>query len=152
MSRQYQWLLLFHILAAMVCLGGFALTLLSVQVLRSGEPDAIARFTGSLRLVGPLILVPAMAAVIAFGIWLVLDRHSRYFGQSWVWLALVLFGAAFLIGAGYQSRTAIGAQRAAGEGDYGETARQLRRWSWGMRAILLLLVVITWDMVTKPGL
>jgi hypothetical protein len=30
--------------------------------------------------------------------------------------------------------------------------RQLRRWSWGMRAIVIILVVAAWDMVGKPGL
>jgi hypothetical protein len=30
--------------------------------------------------------------------------------------------------------------------------RQLRRWSWGMRAIVIILVVAVWDMVGKPGL
>lgn len=67
-------------------------------------------------------------------------------------LALALFAAAFLIGAVFQSRAAIRAERAASAGDGGEAARQLTRWSWGMRLILLLLLVATWDMVVKPGL
>jgi hypothetical protein len=50
------------------------------------------------------------------------------------------------------ARTAIGAQRAADAGDDGEAARQLRRWSWGTRLTLLLLIVASWDMVFKPGL
>jgi hypothetical protein len=37
-------------------------------------------------------------------------------------------------------------------GDDAEVASQLRRWSWGIRLILVLLVVATWDMVFKPGL
>ncbi len=44
-------------------------------------------------------------------------------------------------------------ERATAEaGDDGEAARQLTRWSWGMRLILVLLLVATWDMVFKPGL
>jgi hypothetical protein len=43
-------------------------------------------------------------------------------------------------------------QRSSTAGDHGEAARQLRRWAWGMRLILALLVVITWDMVAKPTL
>jgi hypothetical protein len=62
-----------------------------------------------------------------------------------------LFAAAFVIGAGFQAR-AIGAQRAAEAGEATEALRQLRRWSWGMRAITLILVVAVWDMVAKPGL
>jgi hypothetical protein len=63
-----------------------------------------------------------------------------------------LFAAAFVIGAGFQARAAIGAQRAAEAGEATEALRQLRRWSWGMRAITLILVVAVWDMVAKPGL
>jgi len=33
-----------------------------------------------------------------------------------------------------------------------EARRQLRRWSWGYRLIVLLLVAAAWDMTTKPGL
>ena len=64
----------------------------------------------------------------------------------------MLFGGAFVVGAAFQSRSAIDAQRAAEAGDNQEAARQLRRWSWGMRVILVLLVVAAWDMVFKPGL
>ena len=141
-----------HVLAAMIWLGGLVtLGALATQVLRGGEPDAIARLVRSLRVVGPLVLAPAMVAVLGFGIWLVLDSDAWDFGQTWIWLALTLFAAAFLIGAIFQSRAAIGAERAAAAGDESEAARQLRRWSWGMGLIVVLLVVITWDMVIRPA-
>jgi uncharacterized membrane protein len=148
----YDWLKLFHILAAMIWVGGLvAVGALAIQALRS-EDDAVARFVASLRVIGPLVFMPAMLAVLGLGIWLVLDSDAWEFGQTWIWLALSLFAAAFLVGAIFQSRAAISAQRAAAAGDNREAARQLRRWSWGMLLILLLLVVITWDMVIKPGL
>jgi hypothetical protein len=102
--------------------------------------------------IGALMLLPSMLAVIGFGTWMVLDSEAWSFGQTWVWLALALFGCAFVVGAAFQSRSAIEAQRAAEAGDHGEAARQLRRWSWGMRVILLLLFFAAWDMVFKPGL
>ena len=152
-ATRYQSLLLLHILAAMVWLGGLVvLTALGAHVVRIGERDAVTRFVGSLRTVGPFVLAPATIAVLGFGIWLVIDSDTWDFGQTWIDLAFALFGAAFLIGAVFQSRTAISAQRAAASGNHDEVARQLRRWLWGMRLILLLLVVITWDMVIKPGL
>jgi hypothetical protein len=67
-------------------------------------------------------------------------------------LALVLFAAAFVTGAALQSSEAIRIERAAGAGNDAEAARPLRRWAWGIRLILLLLVVVTWDMVVKPTL
>jgi uncharacterized membrane protein len=152
-AELYDWLLFLHVLAAMVWVGGLvALTVFASLVLASGEPGAVGRFVASLRVIGPAMLLPAMASVIGFGIWLVLDSDAWSFGQTWVWLALALFGGAFIVGAAFQSRAAIDAQRAAEAGDHDEAARQLRRWSWGMRLILLLLVVAAWDMVFKPGL
>jgi uncharacterized membrane protein len=149
----YDWLLFAHIVAAMVWLGGAALLgALVTGVLRGGDPDAVARFVAGLRFVGPRLLAPATVAVFGFGIWLVLNSAAWDFGQGWVQLALALFAAAFLIGAAHQSRAALGAEQAADRGDHDGALRQLARWSWGYRLIVLLLVVATWDMVSKPGL
>jgi uncharacterized membrane protein len=149
----YDWLLFGHVVAAMVWVGGIAvLNVLAAQILRSGEPDAVSRVTGSLRVIGPVVLAPSVVALLAFGIWLVVDSEAWDFGQGWVRLGLALFAGAFVVGAVFQSRSAIAAQRAAAAGDAGEAARQLSRWAWGMRLILVLLLVATWDMVAKPGL
>ena len=83
---------------------------------------------------------------------MVADSAAWNFGQTWVWLGFALFGAAFLVGAAFQSRAAIGAQRAVEAAEQDEAVRQLRRWVWGSRFILALLVLATWDMVFKPGL
>jgi uncharacterized membrane protein len=149
----YDWLLFLHIVAAMVWAGGaVVLGVLAIRVVHDGEPGAVARFIGNMRMVGPVVLAPATVAVVGFGVWLVLDSAAWGFGQFWVQLALALFAAALVIGAAHQSRAAIGAQRAADRGDDEQARRQLARWSWGYWAIVLLLIVATWDMVTKPGL
>jgi hypothetical protein len=80
------------------------------------------------------------------------QRRSPDLDQGWIVLALALFAAAFLFGAVFQSRAPILIQRAVDAGNSEEAARLLRRWAWGMRLILLLLVVITRDMVVKPTL
>jgi uncharacterized membrane protein len=148
----YDWLVFLHILAAMVWFGGLVvLNVLASIALRSGGQADVARFVGSLRLVGPVVLAPAMAAVVLLGVWMVLDSDASSFGQTWVWLALVLFGAAFVVGAAFQSRAAIEAQRAVDAGRPERAARYLSRWAWGMRLIVLLLAVTAWDMVFKPG-
>jgi uncharacterized membrane protein len=149
----YEWLVLAHVLAAMIWIGGVVvLGAFAIRILRAREPGAVGGFLGSLRTIGPLVLAPAPVTLVAFGIALVADSDSWDFGQRWVQLALGLFAAAFLIGAAHQSRAAIAAERAAARGDEDEAARQLRRWAWGMGLILLLLVASTWDMVFKPGL
>jgi uncharacterized membrane protein len=148
----YDWLLLLHLLAAMVWVGGaVSLSVLAALVLRSRDPDSVARFVGYLRVVGPATLVPAMVAVLGFGIWLVIRSELWSFDQGWIGAAFALFAAAFLIGAIFLSQSGVAAQHAVEEGDHERAARELRRWSWGMRVILVLLVVVSWDMVIKPG-
>jgi uncharacterized membrane protein len=150
-ATRYDWLLFGHIVAAMVWVGGAVLLgALVTGVLRRGEPEAVTRFVANLRFIGPRVLAPATVAVFGLGIWLVLNSAAWGFDQAWVQLALTLFAAAFLIGALHQSRAAIKAERAIGPGDHDEALRQLARWSWGYRLIVVLLVVASWDMVFKP--
>jgi len=128
------------------------LAVLAARVVRDPDPGAVGRFTGSLRVLGPLVLAPATVAVLGLGIWLVVDSETWDFGQLWVQLGLGLFVAAFLVGAVWQSRSALAATRAAGREDDAEARRQLRRWLAGYWLIVALLVVAVWDMATKPGL
>ena len=149
----YDWLLFLHVLAAMVWVGGgVMLAVLGARVLRDPDSRAIGRFTGSLRVLGPLVLAPATVAVLGLGLGLVLDSEAWNFGQLWVQLGLGLFAAGFLVGAVWQSRSALAAARAAGREDDAEARRQLRRWLAGYWLIVALLVVAVWDMTTKPGL
>jgi uncharacterized membrane protein len=149
----YDWLLFVHLVAAMVWVGGVAvLSGLATWVLRERDPEATTRFIRSLRVVGPVVLAPAPAVLVAAGTWMVLETDAWDFGQSWIQLALALFAGAFLIGVAHQSRAGIAADRAAARGDAGEARRQLVRWSWGTRVILALLLATAWVMVFKPGL
>jgi len=152
-ATMYDWLLFLHVVAAMIWVGGtLAIGVLATHIVRRGEAGDVERFVSSLRVVGPLTLAPATIAVIGFGIWLVADSDAWDFGQTWIWIGLALFAGAFVVGAAFLSRAAVGAQRAAEAGDDAEAARQLGRWAWGNRLILVLLLAATWDMVAKPGL
>jgi len=133
-------------------LGAIMLAVTAVRVVGDSDPAAVRRFTATMRATAPFVLAPATVAVLGLGIGLVVDADAWDFGQLWVQLGLVLFAATFLIGAAWQSRTAIAATRAAGHDDDGEARRQLRRWLAGYALIVLLLVVAVWDMTTKPGL
>jgi uncharacterized membrane protein len=149
----YDWLLFLHVVAAMVWLGGgIVIAALAARALRDPAPDAVAQFVTTLRVIGPRVLAPATVAVVGLGVWMVLYSTAWSFGQLWVQLGLGLFAVAFLIGAAYQSRAAIKADRAAAAGEHDEARRQLGRWALGYGAIVLLLVAATWDMVFKPGL
>jgi uncharacterized membrane protein len=149
----YNWLKFLHVLAAMVWVGGLtALAAFSIHVRRGGEPDAVARFVRSLRVIGPLTLAPSAILVVALGSWMVADSSAWDLGQTWVSLGLALLVAAVAVGIGFLSRKAIAAERAVAAGDHAGAARELARWSAGIVVVLVLLVVATWDMVFKPGL
>ena len=151
-ATTYDWIMFAHVLAAMIWLGGaVAVTVLGGAALRSGKTDSVGGFIASLRIVLPLIFGPASLATLGFGIWLVLDSDGWDFGQAWIICGIALLGVAILLGGPVVGRAASDARRAADEGDDREAIRHLRRLSWGMRVILLLLVVTTWDMVLKPG-
>jgi uncharacterized membrane protein len=148
----YEWLLFVHVIAAMIWVGGvLVLGAFAAMVLRGGDASMIGRFVGILRLVGPIVLAPAPATVLAFGVWMVLKSETWSFDQLWVSLAFGLLIVAFAFGAAFQSRAAIAAARASSRGDGDEAAQHLRRWARGCGLILLVLLVVTWDMVFKPG-
>ena len=147
------WLLLVHILAGMVWIGGITvLGAIGVRTMRDGDAGAPARFSATLRAIGPVVLAPAPVLLVGFGVWLVAHSRAWAFDQRWVQLGVGLFAAAFLVGAAHQSRTAIAAERASARGDHAEAVRQLRRWLWGTAVIVVLLAAAVWDMVFKPGL
>jgi uncharacterized membrane protein len=142
------WLIFAHVLAAMIWVGGITvLGALAFNALR--DPEHAAPFVASLRRIGPVVLAPAPAILVIFGLWAVAHDPAWSFDQTWVQLGLGLFVAAFVIGAAHQSRAALAAERASTPL---QAARHLRRWAYGMVAIVALLVLATWDMIFKPGL
>ena len=152
-ATAYDWQLFAHVLAGMVLLGAIVLLeVIAIRVVTGDDDLAAGRLVGTLRAVGPLVMAPMPVILFGFGIWMVADNEAWDFGQTWVQVALALFAVAFAIGAAPQSRTALGAERAAAAGEHREARNQLRRWTWGMGAIILLLVAATWDMIFKPGL
>jgi uncharacterized membrane protein len=145
------WLHLVHIVASMLWVGAvITLSALAIQIQSQADREAVGRFIGSLRTIGPIVFAPGPLLLLATGIWSVARSDEWDFGQTWVWLSLVLLGAAFIFGAAFQSRVAISAGRAAEAGDDREARHQLARWTRGSLFILAILLVTTWDMVFKP--
>lgn len=151
----YPWLVLLHVLAAMLWIGGsVALNVLGTRARASGDPASRVEFVRSLSYVGPRVLAPSVAAVIVFGAWMVLTNGAWSFGQPWILAGLALWLVSLLFGGVYLGRVGIQMQRAVetGGGDAPDTRQLLGRWILGSRVLLLLLLVIAWDMVFKPGL
>lgn len=151
----YPWLVLFHIVAAMLWIGGsVALNVLGTRARGSADPASRVEFVRSLSYVGPRVLTPSVVAVIVFGAWMVLTNEAWSFGQPWILAALALWLISLLFGLVYLGRVGIELKRAveAGGGDAPDALGLLDRWILGSRILLVLLLVIAWDMVFKPGL
>src|SRR5215212_2224336 len=96
------WLKFFHILGAMIWIGGgVILSLIGVRARKSEDPHFIREFSRTLSYVGLRVLMPAVIAVLVFGIWLMFISPAWRFTQLWILLALGAFALAFLIGAVY---------------------------------------------------
>lgn len=152
--RVDSWLQYLHVLGAMVWVGGgVMLLLMGARAQTSTDPSAIAEFASTLRYVGLRALMPAVVIVLVTGVWLVLDSSEWQFSQTWVILALALFALAFLIGAIYLSRVGIEMERVvdAGAERTADAAALVRRWRLGYAVVLLILLVVLWDMIVKPG-
>jgi uncharacterized membrane protein len=132
--------------------GGVMLAATAVATLRGGDDAALARFVSNLSVLGPAVLAPSAVLTPALGVWLTLDDAAWGFDQTWVRVAVGLVVLAVAIGAGHQSRVTLAAQRAIERDDRAEARRQLVRWAWGYAVVVVVLAVIAWDMVFKPGL
>ncbi|HZD71480.1 MAG TPA: DUF2269 family protein [Actinomycetes bacterium] len=148
----YDWLLFGHTVAAMAWLGSLVtLTVFAIGVSRSDDPAAVPNFFRSVRMVAPWVFGLSTFLVIALGLWMVFDSDEWSLGQTWVWLGLLLFAAAIVVGALIAGRANKRAERASADGDRAEATRQLRRWALGMGLVLLVLITAVWDMVFRPG-
>ncbi len=148
------WLTFLHILGAIIWVGGgLMLSIIGARVRKSDVPQSLRDFARILSFVGIRALMPAVLAVLIFGIWLVLANSAWSFTQLWIILALVGFAIAFVIGAIYLSRIAIGLDRLTAQADFSlQAARSLlNRWLVGYQVVLVVLLLVIWDMVFKPG-
>lgn len=150
----YPWLVLIHILAGMIWVGGSViLNLMGSRARRSGDPAARVEFARALAFFGPRALAPALVTAVSAGVLLVLSNEAWDFGQPWILLALALVTGALLIGGLFLGPTAIQLQRALEDGsETADTRRLFDRWILGSRLVVVILVVLVWDMVFKPGL
>ena len=150
----HEWLLFLHIVAATIWVGG-AIVLNTVIARANRSPDRaqVVRLTADLEWVGPRLIGPSAMAVIGLGIWLVAIEEEWVFSQTWIVLSLVLVGISMVLGMGYfgpegKRISRITEQR--GPEDP-EARGRMDRLVWLSRLDVLILLVVVWAMVFKPG-
>jgi uncharacterized membrane protein len=149
----YKWLLLFHVLFAVVWLGGsIYIEGLLANASRTGDPKDLMRtalrvFPTNKRLFGV-----AGVGTVVFGFWLVLET-AWTFEMAWVAIALALTIVAIVIGIFYfgPRGDAIAARVAEHGLDDPEATAQLRQIGTVGHVNALLLFVTLVLMIFKPG-
>jgi uncharacterized membrane protein len=151
----YDWLKAFHVFLAVVWVGGaIALQILAIRLVRTNDTARMAAFAGEAEWVGMRVFAPASGLLLILGVWMVIDSPDWDFDQLWVLAAIAMFAYSFLTGLLY-----IGPQSGRlkklyeAEGSSSPAAvTVLRRVFLVSRIELVLLVLIVFDMVLKPGL
>jgi uncharacterized membrane protein len=150
----YDVLLLFHILAAIIWVGGaLAINILGTRMQRAGGPAAAA-FAQQTAWIGPRVFAPSTLVVLGLGVAMVAENDAWTIGQLWIILALVGFAITAITGAAFFGPEGGRISNLIDERgiDDPETRRRIRRLTVLGRFDLALLVLIVVDMVLKPGL
>lgn len=151
MSDLQNLLKFLHVLAAVVWVGGSVLVL--VFGIRLGtDPNATKEqritFTKNAVAAGTVFTIAALAA-LAFGGWLVADVGYDW-GDTWITIGFAGIAVGAALGMGFygpQSRRLL----AELESDDPTALKRGRRISMVSAAETLLLIVVVWAMVFKPG-
>lgn len=153
----YDWLLFFHVTGAFLIVGG-AVVAAALNIAAQGRerPSEVALLLRLTRI--PVIAISVgMVIVLALGLWLVFDQDYS-FGDTWVWLSLVLWVVAARLGDSggkRDKRTRELAEQLAASGDAPTTELQARlrdpvslALSYGSGLVVLGLLAL---MIWKPG-
>jgi uncharacterized membrane protein len=152
--NRYEWLLFFHIAAAIVWLGGgLAIQVLAIRANRNDDPVRMTTIAHEAEWFGTRIFLPSSLLVLVLGIILTVDGPWD-FGQTWIVLALIGYGLSFVTGAAFLGPESgrIGKLLAAEGPDSPAVRARIQRIFLISRIELVLLYLIVLDMVVKPGL
>jgi uncharacterized membrane protein len=152
--NRYEWLLFFHIAAAIVWLGGgVAIQVLAVRANRTDDTARMVAIAHEAEWFGTRVFLPSSLLVLVLGIILTLDGPWD-FGQTWIVLALIGYGLSFVTGAAFLGPESgrIGKLLAAEGPDSPAVQARIQRIFLVARIELVLLYLIVLDMAVKPGL
>jgi uncharacterized membrane protein len=148
----YELWLFLHISATILWVGGAVLAqILGALAKRSGDPARSAAFGMDLALIGPRVFMPSSLAVLVTGILLTEDGNWDW-SEPFIVLGLVGWALVSFTAFGYVTRAMgrVGARMAA-EGPNPALTAEVNRLVLIARALVLVLFVIVFLMVTKLG-
>lgn len=140
-----------HVLAAIIWVGGVLATVLMASKYKSVSSASGRDFTRATNFLGS-IYGPVIVLLLATGIWMIVDDRTPWaFSQLWVSIGLTGFTISLILGIAFHmpQGKALEAELAA---DNPAAQTRLDRIRLVGNIDALILVVVVWAMVMKPGL
>ena len=151
MTSYELWLFL-HLSGAIVWIGGATVAqVFGILAQRTGDPAQSAAFGRSMAFIGPKVFMPASLVVLVTGALLTEDGNWDW-SEPFVWLGILGWLLVAVIAFAYLTRAMgqVGARLAA-EGPSPEIGAEVRKLVVLARVLILVLFVIVFVMVVKPG-
>jgi uncharacterized membrane protein len=151
----YNSLKFVHVLSAVVWVGG-ACTLQAFAIRINGTGDGLrmATFAKDAEYVGNRIFLPSSIILLVSGIFTIHESGGGWsYDQTWVQIGLAMILVSIAIGAGFLGPEAGRIARAIDTGgvDSPEAKQRINRIFLVSRFELVLLLLVIFDMVVKPG-
>lgn len=151
----YEVLLFGHVLGVIAWVGAnIVLQFLSARAQGAGPERAVV-LLADIEWLGTRYFIPISLTVVALGFGLLGESNGAYeLSQFWVSAGLGMFLISFLLGAGFlgpESGRIAKLAEERGPGD-SEVQSRITRVLWVARFELLLLILVVFDMIVKPGL
>ena len=141
-----------HVLAGIVWVGGGITAQILALRLKTASPEYRLGYARDMRFAAQFIFLPAALVSYIFGELMIAEVEPVYtHEQAWITIATIGVFVSFLTVATFmvpQIRKAVRLMEA-GEGP--AAAKPIRRVTLAARGVLVILLVVVWAMITKPG-
>lgn len=143
-----------HVVAVIVWIGGsFIIGLLIERSERSRDEAGVKNLLRESDFIGKAVFNPAGVITLAAGIWLVIELDGVEFSEAWISIGFAGIALGAVLGMAFYPKAIAGALAAIEEdGLLGNAAlARLRRLRLVSSIGWVLLIVVVWAMIFKPG-
>ena len=138
-----------HVFSAIIWMGGSIIGIVIMLRVRKADPAHRLGFYRDMAFIGERVVGPASLLVLIFGLWMVFERPAFAFGDTWVLIGLIGIAISGAVGGAYLGPKV---KTIAEKLEKGENADSLIATITRVVLIdLVLLLVVVWAMIAKPG-
>lgn len=151
-ATTYQWYLAFHILAAVIWVGGaVAIQVLTIRASRPNGRLQIGLLASEVEFVGTRFFIPASLILVILGFAMVGNADLEW--KFWLVFALIVWIASFLTGVAFLGPQSgkLGKDVERYGIDSAQVTERLQRLFLVSRVELVFLILVVLDMALKPG-